>query len=57
VTQAIGLSPAHARGSIRISLGRTTTSADIERVLEVLPPLIARLRGLSDALTVDGTRG
>jgi len=57
VTQAIGLSPAHARGSIRISLGRTTTSADIERVLEVLPPLIARLRGLSDALTVDGTHG
>ena len=52
VTQAIGLSPTQARGSVRISLGRTTTRADVERVLEVLPPLIQRLRGLSGALTV-----
>ncbi len=52
VTQAIGLTPAQARSSIRISLGRTTTRADIQRVLDVLPPLINRLRGLSDALTV-----
>lgn len=52
VAQAIGLEPAQARGSIRISLGRTTTLADVERVLAVLPPLIHRLRGLSGALTV-----
>ena len=52
VAQAIGLQPAQARGSIRMSLGRTTTRAEVERVLDVLPPLIARLRGLSDALTV-----
>jgi cysteine desulfurase len=51
VTQAIGLTPAQARSSIRVSLGRRTTRAEVERVLEVLPPLIARLRGLSGALT------
>jgi len=50
VTQAIGLTPAQARSSIRISLGRCTTRAEVERVLEVLPPLVARLRGLSGAL-------
>ena len=54
VTRAIGLEPSAARGSIRISLGRTTTQADVERVLLVLPPLVARLRGLAEALTVDG---
>ncbi|MDQ6766725.1 MAG: aminotransferase class V-fold PLP-dependent enzyme [Candidatus Eremiobacteraeota bacterium] len=53
VMQAIGLVPAQARGSIRLSLGRTTTNADVKRVLDVLPALIARLRGLSDALTME----
>ncbi len=56
VTQAIGLSAAQSRGSIRLSLGRNTTRTDVVRVLEVLPPLVARLRGLSESLTVDGTR-
>ncbi len=57
VTQAIGLGPAQARGSIRISLGRTTTAADVQRLLDALTPLVARLRGLADALTVEGRRG
>ncbi len=57
VTQALGLDPAAARGSIRISLGRTNTQADVDRVLLVLPPLVARLRGLAGALTVEGARG
>ena len=52
VTQALGLSAAQSRSSIRMSLGRTTTRDQIGRVLEVLPPLVRRLRGLSDALTV-----
>lgn len=56
VTMALGLEAAAARGSIRISLGRTHTQADIDRVLLVLPPLVARLRGLASALTVDGSR-
>jgi cysteine desulfurase len=57
VTQALGLEPVAARGSIRISLGRTNTQADVDRVLLVLPPLVARLRGLAGALTVEGARG
>jgi cysteine desulfurase len=57
VTQALGLDPAAARGSIRISLGRTNTQTDVDRVLLVLPPLVARLRGLAGALTVEGARG
>ena len=51
VTRALGLEPAQARGSVRMSLGRTTTHADVERVLQVLPPLVQRLRGLAGALT------
>jgi cysteine desulfurase len=54
VQLALGLDPASARGSLRLSLGRTTGQADIERVLEVLPPLVERLRGLSGALTLTG---
>jgi cysteine desulfurase len=54
VQLALGLDPASARGSLRLSLGRTTGQADIERVLEVLPPLVERLRGLSGVLTVTG---
>jgi cysteine desulfurase len=57
VTQALGLKPAAARGSIRISLGRAITQDDVDRVLLVLPPLVARLRGLAGALTVEGERG
>ncbi len=57
VTTAIGLAQAEARSCVRISLGRTTTRADIERVIDVLPPLVARLQGLSASLTVEGARG
>jgi len=30
--------------SVRFSLGRTTTRGEIERVLEVLPPIVERMR-------------
>ncbi|HEX9338547.1 MAG TPA: hypothetical protein VF892_21800, partial [Pseudonocardiaceae bacterium] len=33
-----------ARGSLRFSLGHTTTSADIARVGEVIGPVVARAR-------------
>ena len=33
-----------AHGSIRLSLSRYTTDAEIERALEVLPAVIGRLR-------------
>lgn len=38
-----------AHGSLRISMGRDTTEADIAYVLEVLPQVIARLRKMSTA--------
>jgi cysteine desulfurase len=46
VLLAMGLSPEAANGSLRFSLGRDTTAADIDRVLDVLPDMIARLRNV-----------
>ncbi len=47
VLMATGVGPELAHGSIRFSLGRDTTEADIDYVLERLPPIIARLRRMS----------
>ena len=41
VLAAMGLAPEVARGSLRLSLGWTSTDADVDRVLEVLPAAIA----------------
>jgi cysteine desulfurase len=50
VLLAMGLSPEQAHGSLRFSLGRWTTKDEIERVLEVLPPIVAKLRAMSPLL-------
>ena len=42
VLLAMGADPALARGSLRFSLGRTSTEADVDRILEVLPPAVER---------------
>jgi cysteine desulfurase len=42
----MGVSAAEAVGHLRLTLGRSTTAADIEEVLRVLPPLVQRLRRL-----------
>ena len=47
VLRAMGLTPRRAQSSIRFSLGLGNTDADVERVLDVLPPLVAKLRALS----------
>jgi cysteine desulfurase len=47
VLLAIGLSHAQARSSLRFTMGRLTTAEDIERILEVLPRTVARLRAIS----------
>jgi cysteine desulfurase len=47
VLTAMGLAPARARASIRFSLLRLTTPAEIEQVLKVMPEAVARLRSLS----------
>ncbi len=53
VLKAMGLSHGRTLGSIRFSLGASNTEADIDRVIEVLPPLVAKLRSLT---TVGGRK-
>jgi len=47
VMLALGLPVATAQGAIRFSLGRFNTEADVDYVLEELPPIIKRLRSMS----------
>ena len=47
VLLAIGLSPVDAHGSLRLTLGRETTDADVRYVLEVLPGIVNELRQMS----------
>jgi cysteine desulfurase len=47
VLTAIGLPAEEARASLRFSLGRHTTSSDIEFALNVVPAAVAQLRELS----------
>ncbi|HPH02539.1 MAG TPA: aminotransferase class V-fold PLP-dependent enzyme [Spirochaetota bacterium] len=47
VLLACGRSAELAHGSIRFSLGRTTSDEDIEYVLDKLPPIMARIRSMS----------
>ncbi len=49
VLTAMGASPTRARGSIRFSLGRYTTSGEVDYLLEQLPAIITRLRAASPA--------
>jgi len=47
VLQAIGLSKAEANGSLRLSISRFTTEEEIDYLLQVLPPIIKKLRMIS----------
>jgi len=47
VLVAMGLTPARARSSIRFSLGIYNTDAEVDYLLEQLPPIIAKLRAVS----------
>jgi cysteine desulfurase len=47
VLVATGLGPELAHGSIRFSFGRYNTAADVDYILEKLPPVIAKLRAIS----------
>jgi cysteine desulfurase len=46
VLEAMDLSKDRIHGVLRISLSRETTDVEIDRVLEVLPPIVERVRGL-----------
>ncbi len=50
VLLALGLSPEQAHGSLRFTLGRENSEEDIERVLDVLPGIIDKLRAMSPLL-------
>ena len=50
VLLATGLAGDLCRSSLRFTLGRETTSEEIDRVLEVLPRIVARLRSMSPLL-------
>lgn len=45
VLQAMGVVPAEANALVRLSLGRENTEAEVDRVIEILPGVISRLRG------------
>jgi cysteine desulfurase len=50
VLLAMGLSHEQAHGSLRFSLGKWTTEEGVDRVLEVLPRVVAKLRAMSPLL-------
>jgi len=47
VLTAMGVDPVNTQGSVRFSLGRDNTKEDMDYVIEVLPPIIKRLRAMS----------
>jgi cysteine desulfurase len=51
VLMAMGVPVELARGSVRFSLGRDNTDADIDRVLEAFPRIVSRLRAMSPLWT------
>ncbi len=55
VLTAIGLPPEEARASLRFSLGRHTTEADVDFALNVVPAAVAQLRELSPTYRKEAT--
>lgn len=49
VLTAMGITRDEARASLRFSLGRTTTEADIDRALQIIPRIVAKLRATQPA--------
>ena len=54
VLLALGLSAEEARGSLRLTVGRSNTAEEIERAIEVLPGIVQRLRAMSPAAVLGG---
>ncbi len=50
VLKALGLPESEARGSLRLTTGMRTTDADIDRLLEVLPSIVERVREVTPSL-------
>jgi cysteine desulfurase len=49
VLVAMGIDERYLRGSLRLTLGADNTPADSERVLDVLPGIVSKIRGLAPA--------
>ncbi len=47
VLTAMGIPPEIAHGSLRFSLGKENTEEEVNKVLEVLPPIVDKLREMS----------
>lgn len=47
VLTSMGIPPEVAHGSLRFSVGRSNTEKDIDKVIEVLPPIVENLREMS----------
>lgn len=47
VLRAIGLARDQAKSTVRFSIGRFTTPKDVDYALEVIPPVVERLRSIS----------
>ncbi|WP_041795603.1 cysteine desulfurase family protein [Pararhodospirillum photometricum] len=50
ILSAMGFDPLKARGALRLTLGRFTSAAEIERVLSVLPSVVQTLRPLTSGV-------
>ncbi len=57
VLVAMGVPLDKSHGSLRFSLGRANTEEDIEYILEILPPLIERLRSMSPLYSPETGKG
>ncbi|HRY29639.1 MAG TPA: IscS subfamily cysteine desulfurase [Elusimicrobiota bacterium] len=47
VLSAIGVPPERLHGCVRFSLGHYNTQQDVDQVLEIMPPIVEKLRSLS----------
>ncbi len=52
VLLAMGLEPLLAQASLRISFGRDNTEEQVDRVLDILPDIVNRLRDVGDARAI-----
>jgi cysteine desulfurase len=54
VLTAMGVDVALAQGSLLFSLGRDSTAEDVDYVLDLLPPIVERLRKMSPLSAAQG---
>jgi cysteine desulfurase len=57
VLQAMGFDPFRARGSLRVTLGRFNTDADVEAFLRILPEKIRELRPIATYPITNNNKG